>query len=37
MPAFVMLTRVDPEVLRTLHSLEELEKRAAAAIRNKAR
>jgi len=32
MPTFVMLTRVAPEVLRTPHSLEELEKRAAEAI-----
>ena len=34
MPTFVMLTRVDPEVLRTPHSLEELEKRATEAIRS---
>jgi uncharacterized protein with GYD domain len=33
MPVFVMLTRVDPQVLRTPHSLEELEKHAAEAIR----
>jgi uncharacterized protein with GYD domain len=34
MPTFVMLTRVDPEVLRSPHSLEELEKRAAEAIQS---
>jgi uncharacterized protein with GYD domain len=33
MAAYVMLTRVDPEVLRTPHSLEELESRAMEAIR----
>jgi uncharacterized protein with GYD domain len=32
MLTFVMLTRVDPEVLRNPHSLEELERRAAEAI-----
>jgi uncharacterized protein with GYD domain len=34
MPTFIMLTRVDPEMLRTPQSLEELEKRAAEAIRS---
>jgi uncharacterized protein with GYD domain len=34
MAAYVMLTRVDPEVLRTPHSLEELEDRAMEAIRS---
>ena len=33
MPTFVMLTRVDPEVLRNAQSLEELESRAAESIR----
>ncbi len=33
MPTFVMLTRVDPEVLRNAQSLEELEHRAAESIR----
>ncbi|HTO50426.1 MAG TPA: GYD domain-containing protein [Burkholderiales bacterium] len=32
MATFVMLTRVDPEVLRGPHSLEALEKSAADAI-----
>ncbi|HEY7758614.1 MAG TPA: GYD domain-containing protein [Burkholderiales bacterium] len=32
MLTFIMLTRVDPEVLRSPHSLEELERRAADAI-----
>jgi uncharacterized protein with GYD domain len=33
MPKFVMLTRVDPEVLSNAQSLEELEHRAVEAIR----
>jgi uncharacterized protein with GYD domain len=32
MATYVMLTRVDPEALRSPHSLEELEKRAMSAI-----
>jgi uncharacterized protein with GYD domain len=34
MPTFIMLTRVDPEVLRTPQSLAELEQRAAEAIKS---
>lgn len=33
MPDFVMLTRVDPEVLRSAHTLEELERRAMESVR----
>ena len=33
MPTFVMLTRVNPEVLPNAQSLEELEHRAAESIR----
>ncbi|HXZ93140.1 MAG TPA: GYD domain-containing protein [Burkholderiales bacterium] len=33
MPSFVMLTRIDPGALGSAHALEELEKRAAEAVR----
>jgi len=33
MPSFVMLTRIDPGALRSAHTLEELERRAAESVR----